>query len=439
MSRMLAGRVAAGATLLGLALSLGACDDLLSVNNPGAIDEQDVTDPVFIPQMVNATINEYQAEHSFLAFTSAIFTDEALNGHNFVQWEDIDLRIIEDDNSQLSVIYDHVQRARAVGDDMVGRLRTTVANPANSLELATALAYTGYSYIRLGEFFCYAPVEPDGPALQSNEILALAVPKFEEAIRVAQASGSGASAQRIANLARVGAARASLQQGKKAEAIAFANQVPAGFVVYVRHTLSPTTLQNYLEGATTGTNQTIGVDPSFRGLNDTRVRHTRVSRRGHNQKTQLFTPAQSPAFSGWSATVPMEATDAQLLATLGIGKETHMVMASYLEAQYILAEAGAMSDTQLRAFINERRAVGGQQPFTGADLQAELRDQRRRDFFLSGNRLGDLRRYKAQYNVDLFPSGAHPNNAEWGWGSYGSATCLIPHRNEGVGNPNYRP
>jgi hypothetical protein len=57
-----------------------------------------------------------------------------------------------------------------------------------------------------------------------------------------------------------------------------------------------------------------------------------------------------------------------------------------------------------------------------ADCQAALREQRRRDFFLSGHRLGDLRRYITQYNVDMFPTGPHPN-ADWGPYGRQRASC----------------
>ncbi|MBA4158990.1 MAG: hypothetical protein H0X65_16160 [Gemmatimonadetes bacterium] len=70
---------------------------------------------------------------------------------------------------------------------------------------------------------------------------------------------------------------------------------------------------------------------------------------------------------------------------------------------------------------------------------AELRDQRRRDFFMDGHRLGDLRRYMDQYGVDEFPTGPHPNDAAWAWGNYGDATCFVPSRAERIGNPGYRP
>ncbi len=95
-----------------------------------------------------------------------------------------------------------------------------------------------------------------------------------------------------------------------------------------------------------------------------------------------------------------------------------------------------MSNAQLLAFLNERRAVGGQTALGSlpADPQAELRDQRRRDFFLDGHRVGDLRRYKRLYGVDQWPKGTHPDPFI---GTYGDAECFIPPLNEKLGNPNY--
>ncbi len=427
MSRLFARRAAIGAAVIGLAAGLGGCDSMLDVENPGAINEANVTDPDFAPQMMNAAINTFQENFGFLIWAGAIFTDEAVNGHNYEQWQDLDLRIVEDDNSQLSVIYEDLQQARATGDDMVARLRDVVENPSSSLELATALTYTGISYTFLAEYFCYAPVEADGEAIRSDAIFLKAVERFDEAIQIAQ--GLGADGAHILNLARMGAARASLGAGNLSAASSYAQAVPADFVVWVRHTDSPTALRNYLWGQTTGTNTTIGVDVKFRGLNDTRVRHAANATTGHNQKTLLWLPFQGESYDGWTADGP----DAPFAAN------TSIRLASGLEARYIVAEAGGMSDTALRAFIDERRAVGGQDPFTGTDLAAELRDQRRRDFFLDGHRLGDIRRYLGAYGVNEFPTGPHPNDADWGWGNYGTATCFIPHRDESVGNPNYRP
>lgn len=426
------------ACALGATVTLNGCDDLLDVENPGVIDERDVTDPFFISQMMTAVVNEFQTEQSFLAYAGAKLTDEALNGHNFVQWRDIDLRIVEDDNGQVLEVYESAQAARAVADDMIERLGEVLESPGNSIELATALAYAGYAYTRLGEYFCYAPIETEGPAVRSDVILVEAVRRFDDAIAMAEGL-SGNEARRIQDIALVGAARASLQRGQMDDAMDYASQVPEGFIAYVRHVGSPTNQQNYFWSPTRGTNRTIGVGPSFLDLNDRRVRHTADWVRGHNQQTRLYVPMQSPAFADWDPDIPADVSDDDLADLLGVEQDTDMVLASHLEARYILAEAGAMGDAELRAFIDERRAVGGQEPFAGDDLRAELRDQRRRDFFLSGHRLGDLRRYLELYGFDQFPTGTHPNNAEWSWGQYGAATCFIPHRNEGISNPNYQP
>ena len=47
---------------------------------------------------------------------------------------------------------------------------------------------------------------------------------------------------------------------------------------------------------------------------------------------------------------------------------------------------------------------------TGAALMAELRDQRSRDFYPAGQRLGDLSRYLKYDNIDLFPKGPYPGS-----------------------------
>jgi starch-binding outer membrane protein, SusD/RagB family len=430
MSRLFSRRRAAvGAAALGLLVGLGGCDSLLEVTNFEAIDERDLDDPLLVPEMVNAAVSEFQRDYSYLAWVGAIFTDEALNGHNFSQYRDLDLRIVEDDNTRLNAIYGIAQKARATGVEMAARIRKVVDNPSSSLPLATALTYAGYGHVILAEYFCYAPMNDQSPAIRSEAIMALGVEKFAEAIPIAQAAGGGAEAQRILNLARVGAARASLGQGKMADAISYASAVPADFVAWVRHANSPTYLRNHFFGATSGTNRTVGLDPAFLGLNDPRVRHDPSWVTGHNQSTQLYTPYRSASFAGWTKDGP----------DMVIDEVTDLRLASGLEARYIIAEAGGMSNEALRAFINERRAVGNQGEFAGADLMAELRDQRRRDFFMDGHRLGDLRRYLSQHGVDQFPSGPHPNDAQWGWGLYSTATCLVPHRNESVSNPHYVP
>jgi hypothetical protein len=116
--------------------------------------------------------------------------------------------------------------------------------------------------------------------------------------------------------------------------------------------------------------------------------------------------------------------------------------ASGLEARYIIAEASlyggadGWSDAQVRSFIDARRAVGGHGPYAGSDLRAELREQRRMDFYFAGYRMPDLIRYKTHYNVDLWPRGAmggYPAAAPY---TYGSGECWPVGQTELSTNPN---
>ena len=114
-------------------------------------------------------------------------------------------------------------------------------------------------------------------------------------------------------------------------------------------------------------------------------------------------------------------------------------MASGLEAMHHYYEAAGADGMgpagSTLDFVNSRRAAGKQEPvdLSGADLMAELRDQRGRDMYLGGFRLGDLRRWKNQGAGDFFPSGTHPTTE---WGSYGDATCFPLPLEEYEGNPN---
>ena len=68
----------------------------------------------------------------------------------------------------------------------------------------------------------------------------------------------------------------------------------------------------------------------------------------------------------------------------------------------------------------------------GATLVAEFRMQRAIDFYLTGQRLGDLRRY-AEAGTDLFPTGKYPTLRD----SYGTMHCFIVPLSEKSSNPNY--
>lgn len=416
--------------VFGLVGALGACDaldNLLSVTNPATIREDQLDDPTLANILVNTVVGDFQAMYADLAYAGAIFTDEAVTGHNFETWMEVDLRQLREDNGTMAGnTYVPLQRTRFSADSISGRLRTLIPEASQDLRLARTLAYAGYTYVLMGEYLCEAPINLSA-AFSSSELTGMAVPRFEEAVRVAAAARAAgaraASADSLMHLANVGAARAHLQLGNLARAAEHAALVPANFEFWVAHSDNSGRERNPFHFHTSGSNRNLGVDPSFQGLNDPRLPHTAASTLGHNRLTRLFTPFQPLNFEQWDPTTPAV-----------FHRDTNIRFSSGLEARHIRAEAEGPTAATLE-FVNQRRAVANQAPVAleGDALMAELRDQKRRDFYLSGQRLGDLRRYLATGVGNFFPQGQHPNVE---WGTYGDDTCFIIPLAERTGNPN---
>ncbi len=161
----------------------------------------------------------------------------------------------------------------------------------------------------------------------------------------------------------------------------------------------------------------------FQGLNDPRVPQPAATQLGLTGGS-IYTPLTPYMYTGW---VPSGS------ASPRIDVNSDIKFATGLEAQYVMAETDGPTPATLN-FVNQRRAVGGQGAvaLTGAALMTELAEQRARDFYLTGQRLGDLRRY-LKGGTDLFPTGKYPVFND----SYGAAKCLIVPLSEKAGNPNY--
>ena len=120
-------------------------------------------------------------------------------------------------------------------------------------------------------------------------------------------------------------------------------------------------------------------------------------------------------------------------------------LASGLEAQYIAAEAALHSSGSTSAaltLINTRRTAGGQGAYGGAtdtlSVVTELLNQRARDFWLEGKKLGDLRRNPsvALASVLTDPTGS-PFYAPSKTATFGGSFCApIPPQETGA-NPNF--
>ena len=401
-------------------LGLLACRNALDVANPRVIDESQLDNAALINTLMNSTVFAVQTNYSEFVWFSAIITDEALNATNDYRSGELSQRIVELAQGNIGP-YPLLQFTRATADTSAGRIRALVTKPLGDLRLARALTYAGYSYVFLAEFTCTAPIN-SGPLVTDDSLETVALSRFNEAITDATPADTGSTklvADTILALARVGAARASLNLNRQSDAATFAALVPPNFVMWVDYVLSGNTaLENTLWTRISGQNKQLGVHPLMQNLNDRRVRYVTQAVLGHNQLTELNIPYSPRTFSTFAAS----ATDSTALQA-----GSKIELASGLEARYLLAEAQGPNATTV-ALVNERRAFGGELPLgPNDDVMSALREEKRRDFFLGARRLGDLRRYKAQGVGDFFPTGQDPTPQ---WGLYGSATCYIITQDE---------
>ncbi|TVQ16004.1 MAG: hypothetical protein EA364_00740 [Balneolaceae bacterium] len=407
------------AALAGITL-LTSCGDLLEVNDPGAIELDQLNDPKLEQLIMNGVLSEFQYAFNYMTLTASILSDEVFTDHTNIDHREWALFDIRTNNILNNNTYTFLQKARVSAEDAAGRIAGF--DGGNPLNVAESYAYAGYANLMLGLHFCESPIN-GGPALTWQEILARAIGNFEQAVTRAAAGQAtdAARASRITNMARVGIARANLQLGNMTQAASFASQVPADFEAWVYRSSNSSRETNINAAQWISSDPWMGIDPKFLNLNDPRVRHPATPSFGLNAN-EVYLPYRPRSYQGWNAETPQT-----------IDLNTGYLFSSGLEARYIAAEANGPTGTTL-TLVNERRAVGGQAAvnLTGDALMAELRNQKARDFFLTVQRLGDMRRYLNLYGVDEFPSGAYPvGNAV-----YGNARCMIIPLSEINGNPN---
>ncbi len=432
--------------LLILPVAAAGCDsldELLVANNPERIAEDGLNDPLLVEVLTNSVVGGFSAMYDDpFIWRGSMFTDEQITGINWESTARLSQRLVQYDEGDPDLMFSSISRVRALADSVSGRFRTLIDDASSSGSMATALVYAGYSHIMMGDAMCGAVFDVGETILDRSQIYARGVPRLEEALTVARAAGRGD----LANLARVGLARTHLNLGQNDEAVRYATDVPEDFVHWVEYEQTSSSGTNLvLWSRINGGNHSLGVHPKFlngpfgtqdivEGQTDPRVQHTTSWSLGHNRLTQLYKPFQSLPFSGFNGE-----TIAEGGAPPFYDRGTDIKLASGLEALHHLYEAAgpdAMGPAgSTLEFVNARRAFGKQDPvdLSGSELMAELREQRARDLYMGGFRLGDLRRWLANGTGDFFPRGTHPTTE---WGAYGNATCFPLPLEEYEGNPN---
>jgi hypothetical protein len=417
---MLAACAAIAALSVGLAMT--ACSDItrLQQSNPGQLGPG-VFSPENADLIVNSSRGDFECAFNDYIAASGTFMDELANAISQTANFDLDRRTVTPDEQygtvdctaqQLTGVYTTLSVARASNDVAVAHLEgwTDAQVPDRSQLIGVASAYAGYSLVLLGEGMCSAALDL-GPEQTPAQLFAAAKVRFDTAVAAATRAGD----TETLNLALLGRARTELNLGNSADAAADAAQIPPGFEVDIDHDATATRRQNVIF-IQTKQSQFASVDTSIQNRyaadHDPRIAVTNTGQLGSDGFTVI-----------WLANKDATATSPQALA-------------KYSEAQLIIAEndANTANLSGAKTIINNLREAAGQPDFnpptlTVANVMAEIVEQRRRELFLEGHRMGDIRRL----GLPLAPATGAPYVSG---GTYGDQTCFPLPNIERINNPN---
>ena len=217
------------------------------------------------------------------------------------------------------------------------------------------------------------------------------------------------------HLALLGRARTELDLNNSAAAAADAALIPPGFEVDIDHDASASRRVNLVYVHTR--------QAAFSSVDTSIINRDTTDHDPRIAVTNSMTLGSDGFTTIWYANKDAASTSPQALA-------------KYSEAQLIIAENDANTSNLGGAvtIINALRSANGQGTFAPSTLtqpivMAEIVEQRRREFFLEGHRLGDLRRL----NLPMSPAVGAPYVSG---GSYGAQSCFPLPNVERINNPN---
>lgn len=434
----------------GVLLPLSACD--LDVQDPAFASPETLNTPEGLATLYAAALGDFQIAYSgsggdaFLSVVSLI-TDEFHSSDTFTTRTATDQRdqfpTVQGNTSDAA--YNRLQYARRSAAETAAALEEKAPAGKADARFAQIKSLEGFSIVALAEGFCGAvPLSTTvggapgelGTPLTSSELFQAAVLRFDDAL-----GGTATS-----NLAKVGKARALLNDAKFAEAAAAVAGVPTTFAYFVEHSSNSGRQNNPIyslmeNGRYSVSDRESGnlVGLAFRSAADPRVPWVEDPRGGFDNSIRLFKDKRYPSF------------------------DADVVLADGIEARLIEAEAALRAGdagtwlaklNELRASVTSLMTAryaayatfvpGPNNPTTTlaplvdpgtADARVDLMFSERA-FWLydTGHRLGDLRRLMRDYGrteAAVFPSGTYHKG-----GVYGTDVNFPISFNE-TQNPNY--
>lgn len=409
-------------------LSAACSDSFFDVDRPDVIDAESLDPVVAIEEFAHSAYQDFLVAYGGVIVYGAWFTNEARVGDTFPTRNEFGRRSISPRNTALeNEVWAPLGRALATTHQALEMMGETFEEWRGNPLIARVSLAAGFTSQLMAESFCEGVVEPSGPSASTDEMLAKAIEHFERVLTVVGDDNEDDELlEGLLNAARVGLARAYLQAGEMATAAEIAAKVPDDFTYEAKYFNDPGNrgrLGNNVYYFNTSRISLV-VGPEWRemaDLGDSRISYDTIFRKDGEQATAqdgttpMFAQRKYPE---WDSPIRL---------------------ASGLEARYIEVEARRDLE-EIIDFINWRRAQSGQGGiFSTSSLEEaimELMEQRGRDFWLEGKRLGDWRRHGSS---DHFPYIIEANGEYYKQqsGSMGDAVCLPITEFERDANPNF--
>ncbi|MEE8572921.1 MAG: hypothetical protein V3T20_06640 [Gemmatimonadota bacterium] len=219
-----------------LAGTLSACN--LEVFDPDIVTPEDVSDPASLPIAIAGVVGDFQLMFDTNARYTGLLTDEFILAGTFPTRLQVDTRDMLFDNSTLTGVYENIHVARFSADNLVQAALGLVGDPDADQDLvAQAIAvgqfYGAYVRLALAEMYCQSILgggdetnpnyesSPKGP----DERMQDALTRFQ----AAEASATAFGDADLADAARIGQARANMWLGNYAAAASAVASVSTGF------------------------------------------------------------------------------------------------------------------------------------------------------------------------------------------------------------------
>ncbi len=431
------------ATVAAFSLALASCntDRILHVEDPDVATSGSLTSPSALPVLLAGAVADFHNgfigtgsgnETTGMVGYGGLLADEIRSSDTFPTRNEIDFRDVQENNGSNETEFFRISRARQSADRASAAYARLGPDSTNA---SLAHSLSGFATLLIAETYCsgvpFSTVDEAGnitlgQPLSSAEMFQRAVTEFDAAI-------SGPTTGTLTELALVGRARAKLDLGDFTGAAADANGVGDSF-------------EYVIESSATSNSENNGIWSFF--FNVRRFAIPNVE--GTNGLPYISDADPRVPVDNDSSRLGFDQVTPQAQQLKYTLREDPTVLADGREARLIEAEAAlqAGDDATFLAKINTARAIDGvaalgSVPAAQADKENLLFKERAYALWLTGHRLGDLRRLVRQYGRaqnTVFPAGtwfrgpslAAPNDTQ----TYGDDVSL-PVPSTERNNPNF--